>query len=702
MADEQLRMTATVRDQASGPLRQIQAQLRGIGKQPGVEALKKQMDGLKEAMSPKEVIQAGLATGLSAFGVTALSVTGVVAGLIETFKGFGERSSELLDFARQTGITAQRLRELEGVGEKFGLSQSQIMSGVVSFADRMNEIRHHTGEVYAQLRDSNPAVLKGLLESNDNTEALSVAIAALLKIQDPAQQRLFAQALLGNADMAKLGMEGAEGWRKALSEVIESLGTISGDQLAAGKEFSDFLLTMKQDLIGLRDAIAADVLPEINELLGGIHEYLIANRDQVARNIGDSIHWMADGLKQAPWKEIGSDIKTVGDAILGVAHAVAATIRAIGDLANWTDSVTGAQTAGGVRVRTEAIQKRLDSLNAEISKAQGSGDQSAAEKEKELLRDQLQEEMDDMKKRAAEIGKAQGTAAGKEMYDTFKDGIQKESFTGDGFGFGGQGGGAARRGALLQRVSLGGVTGADIASGGRGGGLSRGGAGGGTYMPGPGADKGTKYSGSSKNAGSWMNFLMHDMGATKDKAAAIVGMLQGESGQGLDPGIIGDHGTSGGTAQWHNERWAALRAFAAKQGKAWTDIGIQQQFFKREMKGPYAKVWNDMMAAHSMEDAVNVGVRRFEVPANPSAEVAKRIANARRLANGKFDEDVATANDAMKRRERAEVQRHDVRGKAHLKVDVNAPRGTTVSASAEGLFERVDTRRHFYNAPTPA
>ena len=59
-----------------------------------------------------------------------------------------------------------------------------------------------------------------------------------------------------------------------------------------------------------------------------------------------------------------------------------------------------------------------------------------------------------------------------------------------------------------------------------------------------------------------------DLGYNPTQVAGILGNLQHESG--LDPNVVGDNGTSFGLAQWHSDRWNALKNFAAKNG---TDPG---------------------------------------------------------------------------------------------------------------------------------
>jgi hypothetical protein len=76
-------------------------------------------------------------------------------------------------------------------------------------------------------------------------------------------------------------------------------------------------------------------------------------------------------------------------------------------------------------------------------------------------------------------------------------------------------------------------------------------------------------------------------GWTPVQAAAIVGNLQQESGQGLNPNARNprDPGTSIGIGQWNRERKANLMAFAAKQGSSPLSFDTQLAFVQNELKG---------------------------------------------------------------------------------------------------------------------
>lgn len=117
------------------------------------------------------------------------------------------------------------------------------------------------------------------------------------------------------------------------------------------------------------------------------------------------------------------------------------------------------------------------------------------------------------------------------------------------------------------------------------------------------------------------------MGFTASAAAGVVGNLIQESGLRTD--AIGDNGTSGGLAQWHNERLDALKRFAAARGKKWTDLDTQIEFLAEEMRTSYADTYAKMQSAELPEISSQIMTDEYEIPDPASANYAQRQANAR-------------------------------------------------------------------------
>lgn len=115
------------------------------------------------------------------------------------------------------------------------------------------------------------------------------------------------------------------------------------------------------------------------------------------------------------------------------------------------------------------------------------------------------------------------------------------------------------------------------------------------------------------------------------EASGIVGNLVFESG--LRPGVYGDQGTSAGIAQFHNERLAALKQYAASQGKPWTDFRTQLEFVDRELNSSESVSRGILRGAKTPEEAASIFAASYERPAG--SDYSARQALARSIFAGK-------------------------------------------------------------------
>ncbi len=97
-------------------------------------------------------------------------------------------------------------------------------------------------------------------------------------------------------------------------------------------------------------------------------------------------------------------------------------------------------------------------------------------------------------------------------------------------------------------------------------------------------------------------------GLAPHQAAGIVGNLQGESGQSLNPAAINpgdgrDGSDSIGIGQWNGGRAQALKDYAASKNVPWSDLNTQLEFLHSELKGTESGAYARLAAAKTPEEA---------------------------------------------------------------------------------------------------
>lgn len=140
-------------------------------------------------------------------------------------------------------------------------------------------------------------------------------------------------------------------------------------------------------------------------------------------------------------------------------------------------------------------------------------------------------------------------------------------------------------------------------------------------------------------------------GYTPAQASGIVGNLIHESG--LDPGAVGDQGTSIGVAQFHAERAAALAKYAKETGRDVHDLQTQFEFIDKELQSTEAATLQRLKTASTPEEAAAAFVHyerpRGYTPENPAGALGfqSRIAQAKAVFGGQGNITVNTPASAM-------------------------------------------------------
>lgn len=102
-----------------------------------------------------------------------------------------------------------------------------------------------------------------------------------------------------------------------------------------------------------------------------------------------------------------------------------------------------------------------------------------------------------------------------------------------------------------------------------------------------------------------------------------------------DISTIGDHGTSGGMCQWHNERWTRMVSYVGSNWK--TNFQGQLNYLWKELNSSYTSVLTVLTSAKNTltdaKHATDVFARRFESPYDVNARSRERQKIAARIWN---------------------------------------------------------------------
>ncbi|MCJ2053990.1 hypothetical protein [Methylobacterium sp. J-070] len=224
MADDRLRIVASVDDQFSKPLEKLRGELANTARVPGLDDLRKRFSDIEGTITRLRQTGAQLNTAGGIGGMLGLgSLTGIasVAGLAASMRDLARTQVEMRHFSRETGIASGHLRELQELGKRFQIAPEAMTGAATSFAETMYDVQHGLGEAYGQMLQKAPGLAKELRNSKDNTEALGHALGWLSKQTDAIEQKRWADAL-GLGGLTRLFTDGPKALQDAWKQVQAS------------------------------------------------------------------------------------------------------------------------------------------------------------------------------------------------------------------------------------------------------------------------------------------------------------------------------------------------------------------------------------------------------------------------------------------------------------------------------------------------
>jgi hypothetical protein len=92
-----------------------------------------------------ESIVKSLEPALGAMGLSAITATASVGGLLEAVRRFGESGHAMDEFSRRTGASVKFLDELTGSAQQFGTTASEVETGIRQFSSSLQQLHTVSG-----------------------------------------------------------------------------------------------------------------------------------------------------------------------------------------------------------------------------------------------------------------------------------------------------------------------------------------------------------------------------------------------------------------------------------------------------------------------------------------------------------------------------------------------------------------------------
>jgi hypothetical protein len=437
MADDALQMRARVIDEFSAPLKKLRSELGSIKPPADMGRLRDQMGGLSQAATRAgEAVRSGIGAAMTGLGLGAISATGAIAGAVAALKGFGQQTAELRHFSAEVGLSVQRLREMQAVGQRFGIDDNAMLGGLKKFSGELFDLRRRTGQAYEELLKSGPGgaqLVEQLMGAKTPEEAIGKVLGFLERLPNAMQRQRLGELLFGSGLFGRLGEGGPGSLSKLFEEIGKTIGRVSAEAIEDARRFNEEMRRLSETFNAAFTSVGVKALPHVTDAMKGL----------------------ADSLKDVDWAEVSKGVAAAFQDVRTAAQDGLALIRELKQLRDGAGLGEKTKEAGGSMLGWLSGWSQLKWLYEKIGP--GSPDESRRFV-LERSRDELEKRRDDYRKsgdKASEIA-AQSKLDRiveelRKLRESAERGatVQQQSFGGTGGGFSG----------LIHNASLGGMGG---------------------------------------------------------------------------------------------------------------------------------------------------------------------------------------------------------------------------------------------------
>lgn len=270
-------------------------------------------------------------TFVGAIAAVAAAALAAAAALVKMTTSVAKNGDEIDKESQKLGISAEAYQKLSYAMERSGADIADVTKGMREITAELAAVENGTEGAGASFTELG-VDLKNVDGSMKTTEqVLLESIDALAKMENVTQRDALAQKIFGRSsqELAPLLNEGAEGV-KALMQEAEDYGMImSDDAVKASAAFEDSLQKVKGTLGGVKNTIAAALIPSFTQVTDGFADMIAGvdgGAEKMAKGITDAIENIANMTPQI-MSVLGTMAQAVFDSAPAIMKALADGIR---------------------------------------------------------------------------------------------------------------------------------------------------------------------------------------------------------------------------------------------------------------------------------------------------------------------------------------------------------------------------------------
>ena len=294
----------------------------------------------------------GLATGTAA-------VAGASAAIIGATGATAEYGDQIDKASQKLGVSSTFYQEWEAVLQHSGTSMDSMSASFKKLATASQDASDDQVKAFEAIGLSMDQVA-----SMSTEDLFASVVGGLQGMEEGTERTALATQLLGRGamEMGALFNTSAEDTQGMIDRVHELGGVMGEDAVKASARYQDSLQDMKTSFSGIKNGIAADLLPVMADFMDGVGEFVsTTDLSPITDVLGSAFSALGDFISGINIAAVGDTIQTVvsgiGDVVStawGVIQTVFGSIEsafsrisgALGDTgADWTDVWKGISAA---------------------------------------------------------------------------------------------------------------------------------------------------------------------------------------------------------------------------------------------------------------------------------------------------------------------------------------------------------------------
>ena len=294
MADQEeaVQIVIEVVDKFSKPLVDLKKELGSLADKGGDGAMKtvKGFYELRESIhTVSRSVTSTLMPSLKVLGLGFAGVAATLASFVSGLKNLGGGINELTRLSTETKIGIDKMRELELVARRVGISSEQMRSGFRGFSEEMDKLRIGTGGLQAFFSQHGIGWAgRELRDIKDVNKQLDYVLELVDRIDDPRQKRLVLERLQLPQNLAQIPRAERQ---RAIEEYRKAVGPLN-------KETKESALRFEEAMIKLATSWEVFTMKRLAEN-GGLDAMskLLETMATNATSFADTISTVAAGLR---------------------------------------------------------------------------------------------------------------------------------------------------------------------------------------------------------------------------------------------------------------------------------------------------------------------------------------------------------------------------------------------------------------------